>query len=111
MQTEIDGKPLEEVRKLAERQSRSEKEVLDEAVKKYLARSDPRRFEELLGERSSRFDLAEEEAERMAYEELHAMKRGRKARPQPIRHCEACPVGVALNQLWEGIPPGAPTAR
>ncbi len=79
MQAEIDGNLLEEIRKLAERQSRSEKEVLDEAVRKHLERKDPRRFEELLAKMSSRFDLDEKEAERIAYEELHAMRRERKA--------------------------------
>jgi Arc/MetJ family transcription regulator len=77
VQAEIDEKLLAEIRKLADEQGRSERELLDEAVRRYLERSDPRRFEELLKKMSSRFDL--DEAERIAYEELHAMRRERKA--------------------------------
>ncbi len=80
MQAEIDGKLLAEIRRLAEAQGRSEREVLEEALRRYLERGDPRCFEELLGKMSSRFDLGEVEAERIAYEELHAMRRERKAK-------------------------------
>jgi metal-responsive CopG/Arc/MetJ family transcriptional regulator len=79
VQVEIDEKLLKEIRKLADEQGRSEHELLDEAVRLYLERSNPRRFEELLERISSRFDLDEIEAERIAYEELHAMRRERKA--------------------------------
>jgi TRAP-type C4-dicarboxylate transport system substrate-binding protein len=81
MQTEIDDRLLEELRKLASEQGRPERELLDEAVMSYLERSDPRRFEELLERMSSRFELSEEEAEKTAYEELHAMRRERRAAP------------------------------
>lgn len=81
MRAEIDDKLLAEIRRLAKEQDRSERDLLDEAVRSYLERSDPRRFEELLEAMSSRFDLDEEEAERVAYEELHAMRRERKAAP------------------------------
>ncbi len=80
MQAEIDGALMAKLRELAEEQGRTEREVLDEAVRHYLERSDPRRFEELLERMSSRFDLSEDEAERLAYEELHAMRRERKAK-------------------------------
>ncbi len=79
VQAEIDEKLLAEIRRLAQEQGRSERELLDEAVRRYLERSDPRCFEELLTKMSSRFDLDEDEAERIAYEELHAMRRERKA--------------------------------
>ena len=79
MQAEIDEKLLAEIRRLAQEQGRSERELRDEAIRRYLERSDPRRFEELLKKMSSRFDLDEDEAERIAYEELHAMRRDRKA--------------------------------
>ena len=79
MQAEIDERLLAEIRRLAQEQGRSERELLDEAVRRYLERSDPRRFEELLTKMSSRFDLDEDEAERIAYKELHAMRRERKA--------------------------------
>lgn len=88
MQTEIDGKLLAEVRKLAEKQGRPEKEILDEAVERYL---EPGRRSGSLEELFERIDrgqrergvepLSEEEAERIAYEELHAMRRERKAAP------------------------------
>jgi len=79
VQAEIDEKLLAEIRRLAQEQGRSERELLDEAIRRYLERSDPRRFAELLKKMSSRFDLDEDEAERIAYEELHAMRRERKA--------------------------------
>ena len=79
MQAEIDEKLLAEIRRLADEQGRSERELLDEAIRRYLERSDPRRFEELLKKMSSRFDFDEDEAERIAYEELHAMRRERNA--------------------------------
>ena len=79
MQAEIDGALMAKLRELAEEQGRTERELLDEAVRHYLERSDPQRFEELLERMSSRFDLSEDEAERIAYEELHAMRHERKA--------------------------------
>lgn len=81
---EISAELLEELRRGAREQGRPEEELLEEAVRRYLERSDPRRFEELLERMSSRFDLDDEEAERIAYEELHAWRRerrGRKAAP------------------------------
>ena len=79
VQAEIDEKLLAEIRRLAQEQGRSERELVDEAIRRYLERSDPRRFEELLKKMSSHFDLDEDEAERIAYEELHTMRRERKA--------------------------------
>lgn len=81
---EISAELLEELRRGAREQGRPEGELLEEAVRRYLERIDPRRFEELLERMSSRFDLDDEEAERIAYEELHAWRRerrGRKAAP------------------------------
>lgn len=78
MQTEIDERLLAQLRELASEQGRSERELLDEAVMSYLQRSDPRRFEELLERMSSRFELTDEEAQRVANEELHAMRRERE---------------------------------
>ncbi|CAN5277293.1 hypothetical protein BH18ACT10_BH18ACT10_15720 [soil metagenome] len=80
MQAEVDGALMVKLRELADEQGRTQRELLDEAVRHYLKRSDPRRFEELLERMSSRFDLSEDEAERLAYEELHAMRRERKAK-------------------------------
>lgn len=80
MQAEIDGALMVKLRELADEQGRTQRELLDEAVRHYLKRSDPRRFEELLERMSSRFDLSEDEAERLAYEELYAMRRERKAK-------------------------------
>ena len=77
MRTEIDDGLLDGIRRLARDQGRPERELLDEAVRRYLERSDPRRFEELLEGMSSRFNLDDDEAERLAYEELHAMRRER----------------------------------
>lgn len=77
---EISAELLEELRRGAREQGRPEGELLEEAVRRYLERSDPRRFEELLERMSSRFDLDDEEAERVAYEELHAWRRERRGR-------------------------------
>lgn len=78
MHTEIDETLLGQLRELASEQGRSERELLDEAVMSYLQRSDPRRFEELLERMTSRFELTDEEAMRIADEELHAMRRERE---------------------------------
>jgi hypothetical protein len=81
-QTEISAELLEEVRRLAEEQGRSEAEVVEDAVRSYVVRrvSDP----EPLFERIDRWQrergvepLSEEEAMRLANEELHAMRRER----------------------------------
>jgi metal-responsive CopG/Arc/MetJ family transcriptional regulator len=79
VQAEIDEKLLSEIRRLARQQGRPERELLDEAIRRYLERADPRRFEELLTWMSSRSELGEEEAMELAYEELHAMRRERRA--------------------------------
>ena len=80
VQAEIDEKLLSEIRRLARQQGRPERELLDEAIRRYLERADPRRFEELLTRMSSRSELGEEEAMELAsYEELHAMRRERRA--------------------------------
>lgn len=79
MRVEIDEGLLTGIRRLAEEQGRPERELLDEAVRRYLERSDPRRFEELLDGMASRFDLDGDEAERIAYQELHSMRRERRS--------------------------------
>ncbi len=82
--TEIDAGLLEELRRRAEEQGRLESELLEEAVRRYLERSDPRRFEELLermerGRRERGVEpLFEEEAMRLAVEEQHAWRRERR---------------------------------
>jgi archaellum biogenesis protein FlaJ (TadC family) len=78
--TEIDAGLLAELRRRAKELGRSEGDLLDEAVRRYLERGDPRRFEELLDRMSSRFDLDEDEAMKIAYEELHAMRRENRER-------------------------------
>lgn len=78
-QIEISSDLLEELRRRAKEQNRSEGELLDEAVRRYLKSSDPKRFEGLLDRMSSRYELDEDEAMQIANEELHAMRRERKA--------------------------------
>jgi hypothetical protein len=78
VQAEIDEKLLSEIQRLARQQGRPERELLDEAIRRYLERADPRRFEELLTRMSSRSELGEDEAMELAYEELHAMRRERR---------------------------------
>ncbi len=82
--TEIDAGLLEELRRRAKELGRPEGELLDEAVRRYLERSYPRRFEELLermerGRRERGVEpLSEEEAMRLAVEEQHAWRRERR---------------------------------
>lgn len=87
MRTEISKELLGAVRQLAEAQGRSEREVLDEAVRGYLAslrsgRRDEDYFPALLDRMSSRFDLDEDEALELANEELHAFRRERRSSGQ-----------------------------
>lgn len=84
---EISAELLEELRRRARDQGRSESDLLEEAVRRYLR--EPTRRSNSLEELFERIDrgqrergvepLSEEEAERIAYEELHAMRRERKA--------------------------------
>ena len=100
MQVEISGRLLRLIRALAEAQGRSEDEVLEEAVLRYLREmgiegepgvgrelgeiyvgspsdrpQDP--FLSLITRMSSRFDLDEDEAMRIAVEEQRAFRRER----------------------------------
>ena len=81
--TEIDGTLLEELRRRAEQQGRDEGELLEEAVRRYL--DAPRTLAELF-DRANRWQreqgvepLTDEEAMELANEELHAMRRERRA--------------------------------
>jgi len=88
-QTEIDAGLLEELRTRARAQSRTEGELLEEIVRSYLTLA-PRRSRSL-GEFFERLEdrrrddgvdpLGEDEATRLATEELHAMRRERRAAP------------------------------
>ena len=84
--TEIDAALLEELRSRAREQSRTEGELLEEIVRRYLVLT-PRRsdsLEEFLDEVERRRrkegveTLSEEEAMELANEELHAMRRERR---------------------------------
>ena len=84
--TEIDARLLEELRRRAREQSRTEGELLEEIVRSYLVLA-PRRSESLGAffenlERRRREEgvepLSEEEAISLANEELHAMRRERR---------------------------------
>ncbi len=82
VRTEISRELLEAVRQLVRAQGRSEREIMDEAVRDYLASLRRGRHEEdfpaLLDRMSSRFDLDEDEALELANEELHALRRERR---------------------------------
>ncbi len=88
-QTEIDAGLMEELRAVAREQSRAEGELLEEIVRSYLVVARRRSgslnefFERL--ERRRRDDgvepLPEDEATRLANEELHAMRRERREAP------------------------------
>lgn len=86
---EIDAELVKEVRRRAREQSRTEGELLEEIIRRYLVLA-PRRsnsmgefFEKL--ERRRREEgveaLSEDEAIDLANEELHEMRRERKAAP------------------------------
>jgi hypothetical protein len=84
VRAEIDGELLAEVRRMADEQGRSERELLDEAVRTYLLRR--RAGLKELFEDAARWQrergidlLSDEEAMRLANDELHAMRRERKA--------------------------------
>ena len=83
MQTEISPELLEELRRRAREQGRSERELLEEVVKSYLER--PGSLAELFegidqGQRErSVAPLSEAEAMRLAVEEQHAWKRERRS--------------------------------
>jgi hypothetical protein len=83
MQTEISPELLEELRRRAREQGRSERELLEEAVKSYLER--PGSLAELFegidqGQRERGVvPLSEAEAMRLAVEEQHAWKRERRS--------------------------------
>jgi hypothetical protein len=83
MQTEISPELLEELRRRAREQGRSERELLEEAVKSYLER--PGSLAELFegidqGQRERGVaPLSEAEAMRLAVEEQHARKRERRS--------------------------------
>lgn len=103
MQIEISGKLLRLIRALAEAQGRDEGEVLEEAVLRYLrelgteselgigreigelyvvGRTEERprsQFLSLITRMSSRFDLDEDEAMRIAVGEQHAFRRERRS--------------------------------
>ena len=82
MQTEIDDRLLRELRELASEQGRSERELLDEAVLRYLRGraglkqllEDADRWQKEQGVEP----LSDEEAMRLADEELHAARRERR---------------------------------
>ena len=83
MQIEISPELLEELRRRASEQGRSERELLEEAVKSYLER--PGSLAELFegidqGQRERGVaPLSEAEAMRLAVEEQHAWKRERRS--------------------------------
>lgn len=82
-QTEINAELLEELRRKAKEQGRPESELLEEAVRRYLKL--PSSLAELF-EEADRWQrergiepLSDEEALALANEELHAMRRERRA--------------------------------
>lgn len=79
MKTEIDDRLLRELRELASEQGRSEQELLDEAVLRYLrGRAGLKQMlEDAAGWQKEHGvePLSDEEAMRLADEELHAMRR------------------------------------
>lgn len=89
---EIDDRLLEAVRKVAAEQDRNEREVIEEAIRRYLDAPpaslvesfrreqklrQEREFVALLDRMSSRFDLDEDEAIDLANAELRAMREER----------------------------------
>lgn len=84
MQVDVDDSLLREVRRLAEEQGRSEAEVVEDALRSYVVRpfSDPDTLFERIDRWQSERNVAsfsEEDAIRLADEELHAMRQERRA--------------------------------
>jgi hypothetical protein len=92
--TEIDDELLEAVRKVAAEQDRDERDVIEEAIRRYLdapatspieslrqeqSHRETRRFVTLLDRMGSRFDFDEDEATDVANAELHAIQEERRA--------------------------------
>jgi hypothetical protein len=84
--TEIDARLLEELQAMAREQSRTEGELLEEIVRRYLVMA-PRHSDSLNGfldrlelrrREEGVEELSEEEAVGLANEELHAMRRERR---------------------------------
>lgn len=85
--TEISAKLLEELRRRAKEQGRPEGELLEEAVRRYLLLERPGTLAELF-EGAARWQreqgvdpLSDEEAAKLADEELHAMRREERTGP------------------------------
>ena len=91
---EIDDELLEAVRRRAAEQGRAERDVIEEAIRRYLdgpatspiealqqeqVHRNTRRFVALLNRMGSRFELDEDEAMDLANAELHAMREERRA--------------------------------
>lgn len=85
--TEINAQLLEELRRMAKEQGRPEGELLEEAVRRYLLSERPGTLVELFEgadrwQRERGLDpLSDEEAMKLADEELHAMRRERRDGP------------------------------
>jgi predicted transcriptional regulator len=87
VRTEIDAELLEAVRRLARQQGRDESAVIEDAIRRYVSASSGRPgtlaelFERIDRGRKERGvePLSEEEAMRLANEELHAMRREQTA--------------------------------
>jgi glutamyl-tRNA reductase len=90
----INDELVEAVRKVAAEQDRDERDVIEEAIRRYLdapaaspteslrqeqSHRKTRRFVALLDRMGSRFDLDEDEAMNLANAELHAMREERRA--------------------------------
>ena len=88
MQVEISNELMEELRSVAREQGRSESEVMEDAVRRYVYTNARTQFSEpeLLFDRIDQWQreqgvepLSEDEAMRLANEELHAWRRERRA--------------------------------
>jgi hypothetical protein len=72
VRVELDEKLVSRARAEARDASRPDDEIIEEALSRYL-------LERLLDKTQQRSDLSEDEAMRLAVEELHAMRRERDA--------------------------------
>src|SRR5206468_4732967 len=73
VRVELDERLVSRARAQARDDSRPDDEIIEDALSRYL-------LERLLDKTGQRSNLSEEEATRLAVEELHAMRRGRDAR-------------------------------
>lgn len=95
VETRVDRELLDAVRMIATEEGRGESNVIEEALRRYLAASSRSRVGESFGDIFARVEewqrrrgvepLSDEEAMKLAVEEQHAPRRGERSEPSSTR--------------------------